>query len=319
LTADDARLGALMEAVESAAAEAFAAAPRRAPWSGLPADERAPSLADFAATRRAAPPDDEPLDWVAARRILDGGRLWVPFDAVSLDLARPGDRRLARSSTGQAAHFDREAAVRGALLEAIERDATADWLDLAPTARTETMIEPEGVPYPWFQDLWDRICSADLELGLYQLSPVTPCPGVLAEIVDAARPGGGTLTAYGTACDPDPEAALRGAVLEAVQTRVTEISGARDDIPDAPVGAGSGIGMALPPPSDMPLTAWEDITASAAVTPFEIAEQLAAGGYPQAAIVELSSPASDVVVVKAFVPGLGALRRSRRAPAWSFA
>jgi hypothetical protein len=48
--------------------------------------------------------------------------------------------------------------------------------------------------------------------------------------------------------------------------------------------------------------------------PQAIAQCLAARGYPDAAVVELSEPGADVVVVKAFAPGLAAFDRSRRRP-----
>jgi ribosomal protein S12 methylthiotransferase accessory factor len=314
LTALEARIGALMEAVESAHAEAFAAPAVRTSWSRLAPDERAPCVGDFAATRSAGPAAGEPLDWTRARRIVDGGALWVPFEAVSLDLSKPGNLRLSRSSTGQAAHFDREAATRAALLELIERDAAAAWFAMSPGDRTETLIDPGDIPYGWFPDLQESILRADLALSLYRLPAIAPHPALLAEIVELARPGGGTLVAYGTACDPDPEAALRGAVLEAAQSRVTEISGARDDILE-PRPAACAVGLALPPPFHMPLVGWERVVAGAAPasgSASAIADRLAAAGYPQAAVVDLSGPGSDVVVVKAFAPGLGALKRARR-------
>jgi ribosomal protein S12 methylthiotransferase accessory factor len=315
LTGLDAQIGALMEAVESANAEAFAGQAFSAAWADLAAEERAPCLADFAATRARPPPDDEPLPWVPALRILDGGRLWVPFNAVSLDFARPGDARLSRSSNGQAAHFDLEQATIAALLEVIERDAVAAWFGMSRDQRLKTLIDPRSIPYAWFADLQGRLLAADLRLSLYCLMPVVPYPVFLAEIRDPAREW---PAIYGTGCDRSPEEALKKSVLEAVQSRLTEISGARDDILYRSAGNGPGMGLASPPPFHMSFADWDTIAAEAigppSPTSAAIADELRSAGYPQAAVVDLSGLGSDVFVVKAFVPGLGALKRARRPP-----
>ena len=100
LTVEAAKISALMEAVESDHAEAFAAPVRTCAFEALPPSERAADLADLASNRDQAPEPGEALDWVEARRLRDGGRLWVPFEFVSLDFTWRGDPRIERSSNG---------------------------------------------------------------------------------------------------------------------------------------------------------------------------------------------------------------------------
>ncbi|HEY0650011.1 YcaO-like family protein [Phenylobacterium sp.] len=318
LTPPEAELGALMEAVESAHAEAFAGEVRRGAWADLPVHERAPRLDDFARRRGVAPADDEVLAWTPARKILGGGVLWAPFDAVSLDFSRPVDSRLSQTSNGQAAHFEREAATVSALLEVIERDAVAAWFDGSPTARSRNIVARGSIPYAWWQDLQATIDRAGMRVTVHELPALGGYPTFLTELKGELSEARGPIVFYGSACAPSAERALEGSVLEAVQSRVTEIAGARDDILYRTPGCDVGMGLAWPAPPGMPLRRWADILeraqgrdTSGAV---DIARRLADAGYPQAAVIELNEPGADVVVIKAFVPGLGANRRLRRRP-----
>lgn len=317
LSCEDARLGALMEAVESACAEAFAGPVEIVAWRDLPPAERPADLGDFADLRARSLGPKEAVAWTPARRLLGGQTLWTPLHAVSLDFTRPPDDRLSRSSNGQAAHFSLAAATDTALLELIERDATATWFTLSPDERTVARVALQTIAYPWFDDLHDRMRAQGLRLVVYQLPAVVPYPVAVASLVDrdrlANRPG-----AYGVACHPSAEVALRKAVLEAVQSRLTLIAGARDDIYYAPAGRRRGMGLAPPPPLHGRLKDWGAVADAddgpAGGGDLAIAHALAARGYPDAAVIELSEPGAEVVVAKAFVPGLAAFDRSRRPP-----
>jgi ribosomal protein S12 methylthiotransferase accessory factor len=311
LTREEARLGALMEAVESAHAEAFEGPRLVAAWRDLPADERPRHPDDFADTRERALGPAEPVEWTPARRLLDGRRLWVPFEAVSLDFTRPPDPRIGRSSNGQAAHFSLEAATATALFELIERDAAAAWFALAPADRTATQVALRSVRAPWFRQLLERMRGAGARLALYLAEAVSGFPVVIASLMDddrlARRPG-----AYGVGCDAVAERAMAKAVLEAAQSRLTLIAGARDDIAYAARTAPRGLGLAPPPPMHMRFVDWASVADVDAADALAIARRLAAAGYDEAAVVELSGPDDEVVAVKAFAPGLAAFDRTRR-------
>jgi len=318
LTPLEAELGALMEAVESAHAEAFDGELRTAAWTDLPVHERAPRLDDFACRRGEAPEEDRGLAWAPARRILDGGVLWAPFDVVSLDFSRPVDSRLSQTSNGQAAHFEREIATVSALFEVIERDAVATWFDGSPTARSRTIVARSSIPYAWWQDLQATIEAAGMRVTVHDLPAVGGYPTFLTELKNPRTDGRGAIVFYGSACHHTAEEALKGSVLEAVQSRVTEIAGARDDILYRTPGRDVGRGLAWPPPPDAPLRRWAEVLKRAdgedAPDSQDIARRLAGAGYPQAAVIDLNEPGGDIAVVKVFLPGLGANHRLRRRP-----
>ena len=113
---------------------------------------------------------------------------------------------------------------------------------------------------------------------------------------------------------------MQRSVVEAAQSRLTEISGARDDMLycDPIPRASSALGFGLPTPSHTRALRWEDIETDYGVRPamcaHGFADMLASAGYPDASILDLSRPDGGVHVVKAVVPGLAAFGRHRRAP-----
>ncbi len=314
LTVEAAQLGALMEAVESHHAEAVQPALEAVGFSNLPPSERPPELSDFAVARGSAPADHEPAAWVAAHRLLDGARLWVPFDSVSLDFTRRGDPRLDRGSDGLAAHFSLEAASTTAVLELIERDALASWRAGALIDRSRTRVDLDSIPFAWFDGLRERIAAGDVHLAVYRLPPVIALPCFACELIEiGARRGSGSI--YGTACHPDPETALLAAVLEAIQSRLTYISGARDDVFSGEPGERGGLGFGAPLPPGVAAQPWKSGGPAMLPDACELAAALAGAGFPSTAIVDLSSPGGDVFVVKAVSPGLAGVSRGRRT--WS--
>src|SRR6185295_8149589 len=70
-----------------------------------------------------------------------------------------------------------------------------------------------------------RIRAAGLRVLLRDLTTDTAVPIVLCVIDDAG------LTHMGIAAHLDPARALRNAILEAAQSRVTDLQGAREDLP----------------------------------------------------------------------------------------
>ena len=320
LTPEAAKIGALMEAVESDHAEAFDAPRMRAPFDAIPDGERGPTIEDFACARDQAPHPAEPLFWVEARRLDGDGALWVPFDAVCHDYSRPADPRLDRSSNGLAARGDLEGATVKALLEIVERDADRAWRASPIHCRSLDRIDERSIPYRWFRCLEDRLREAGLRLSIYQQPAVIPLPVFMSQIIE---PGAGVCrrrNTVGVACHPVAEEALLGSVLEAIQSRLTAISGVRDDIyfDDEVQSEADGVGLGLPLPPGLHPKLWEgvaeDSNTGRDLTAAELGEMLARAGYPDAAIVDLSRPGRAVAVVKALVLGLGAFGRTRRPP-----
>ncbi len=317
-TPEAAQLGALMEAIESCHGEAFAAPGVLCTYTELPSIERAASISDFASDRADAPGEHEDFHWIQSRRLVDDGPLWVPFDVVSLDLTRTGESRFERGSNGLGAHFNWPAAAVTAILELIERDALRTWLHQGLVARSLSQIDQASIPFDWFRCFSERVSAGHADLGVYILPTVIPTPAYLCEIIDPGE-AGAAAKVYGAACHPDAESALSKAALEAIQTRLTFIAGARDDILYRAPASGGAMGFGVPLPSGLHGQTWPGDRLQRAIAPEEspvgLAQGLARSGFTQTAIVDLTAPDDEVVVVKAVSPGLGAFGRTRRAMA----
>lgn len=176
---------------------------------------------------------DEPIDWARASDLLTGGNVWVPFEAVHLDrtVASP---RYWQSSDGLASGNTLEEAILHGLLERVERDALTLWQVTSAARRYGSRIEPESIPNGELQEILSRIRNAGQDVALFDitsdlgipcvaalLGPKEPCRVPPLRYVDVTL-GAGSATS--------PVLAAARAVTEAVQSRMTFISGARDDL-----------------------------------------------------------------------------------------
>ncbi len=317
LTPRQAKIGALMEAVEFGHAEAFVGEQKFCAFDDLDRHERAPSLLDFASDLNLPPDPSEPRPWVAAFNPVTGRTLWTPHDCVSLDYTRAGDLRLDRTSNGIGAHFDTEAAGRKALLEIIERDADRSWRASPLDSRADALIEAASIGIDWFEDLRLRLRAAGLVLTIYHLPAVISLPVLACEIFEPDAGGAIRRRSVGVGCGFSPESALLAGVLEAAQSRLTAISGVRDDIPLPDLDPGEGFGLAFPPSTASRLKQWHEVCrtfdAPAAANVRGLIDALTGAGYPNVGIIDLTRAGSGATVVKAVAPGLGAFTRARRA------
>jgi ribosomal protein S12 methylthiotransferase accessory factor len=215
-TWEEARVSALSEAAELWAAErprdlVYGAA-RDLPDAWEPEDLVAPRLWSVA-TR---------IAWRSARDLFTGRRVLVPAQAVYCPPrgeAPLGPAAIRWSTNGMGAHPARSAALRHALLESIERDQLARALPRGWTAEAiaRRKIDVRGLP------LWQRLRDA------FDLSGLLPVAGaILVDLEEGPVP----VTA-GYACALRPLDAVRGAMLEAAQSRLTDVHGAREDVTPA--------------------------------------------------------------------------------------
>lgn len=317
----DAAAGALMEAAELAAAElAFVDA-----W-GSAAElvaRRAPETV-LAPRALAADGGDERWDalriaWRAGRDLATGAPVLVPAHVVHVPPADGpwlGPAVVRWTSNGMAAARDRGAAVLHALLEAVERDRLARALPEGFTGGevARRLVDPArlGEVAPRTAALVRRIEGRGFRVHLLDVTAASrgsprreelglPCAAAL--VVDVE--GGPVPVAAGYACRLSRDAALHAALLEAAQSRATEIHGAREDVAVSdrhavvPLRATLARAHARRDPALLP-----DVRAAAAPAAVRaVLLRLARAGFRRAVAVDLRAPAG-IVVVKVLVPGL---------------
>jgi YcaO-like protein with predicted kinase domain len=180
------------------------------------------------------------LDWVRATTALTGQPTWLPHHAVRLNVGlrrRWGPPMFVVDTNGLASGNSYDEAALHALFELLERDSrirtaqagNAEWLDL------DTVTDPDC------RELIDRMRSAGNAVEVFDC---TAWPGYYCfDVTVRSRALGGVFG--GTGLHRDPAVALSRGLTEAAQSRLTVISGAREDIPEA---AYQGFGQPAPPP-----------------------------------------------------------------------
>jgi ribosomal protein S12 methylthiotransferase accessory factor len=238
LATGDAWLSAVMEAAEVACAEetteniAFVAttaelAMARVRTIQLGLQARAATQHITAQTR---------LAWSEGYDLRTGQRLYAPYELVGLDFSVDGPwnhEAFFMSSVGLAAHVSRDKAIRHALCELVEEDAAYGFIhggvpknpkstsqvvfNLSLSGRKlkklVTQLEAKDVTALF------RVLRADEKLTVVAASLRTTADDI------ARKPA-----FVGFACRGSCEQAALAALLEALQVRLTTISGARDDL-----------------------------------------------------------------------------------------
>lgn len=311
-THGEARLGAMMEAIESHAAENFTQLARTASWNELGVHERYGEWADFACSRRDPPDAGRAIAWSDAWT-LDDRRHLVPLACVSIDLTTMLGTGLERSTNGLAAGFSRESARLAALLELIERDAITMWRHDGLLERMRQTLDLDSVGAPWLGRWRDSLSAAGVSLQCYRVPSISGTPVIAAELSDLRKEAKAYRAVEGTGAHPVPELALLRAVSEAIQGRCAYIAGARDDMmPDDYRGHADAVRMVfgLPLPSGMdPIDFVEVAVGSPSLD--ELCAAIERAGYGPVVFVDVAQ-AGGVHVVKAFAAGLAHRRRARR-------
>ncbi len=170
------------------------------------------------------------LHWVCghglrSRREVPVPREYLEIDHTTRDRWHPP--LFMVTSNGLSSGNTADEAVLHGLYEVIERDAMARLHELPREAWR--CVDPESVHGDDAAPLVARIRGAGCELSIVDASGPTGLPTFTAAVWSAAYP----QWFFGAGCHRDREVALCRAVTEAVQSRVTAISGARDDLDGA--------------------------------------------------------------------------------------
>jgi YcaO-like protein with predicted kinase domain len=306
LSDDDARTSATMEALERAVAcDPFVEVVVDSSESLKEKGQHVHSLPPLIALGKELLGVDETIAWVVGSDLLTGGTVYVPFEAVTLDRTRH-DNRYWQSSDGLASGNTLEEATFHGLLERIERDAHALWQLLNLPQQQATCVDPSSFATADVQALQEKLLTADLELRLFDITSDVGVPTYTALVgpryklrTNMARY---VEVTYGSGTHPIPDRAAIRALTEAAQSRLTYISGARDDVyrevfqRSLPAHI-RGLFDAVPRLVDIVIPRETPDLAS-------VLDRLRAVSVAEVLMVPLSDPTLPFAVVKLLVPGL---------------
>ncbi len=330
---EHARASALMESVENWHAEWIARPARIAScWEML---DQAPSVDVASLPLRAGATlrRDLPMPWLEGFDLLAGQPVWVPYEYVTMNTLLHHSFQLTffNSSNGLASGNHLLEAVLHGLLEVIERDALAQWGAEPGNSLPATRVDAESIAEPGCRALLQRFARAGVDVAVWDATSDLGVPTYACAISQrSARRGWHHPGVYrGFGCHLSPAVALDRALCEAAQSRLTVISGSRDDNP-AEVYAAHG----APERTAALREAYFDgagqvafgARADLASASFEedigyLLAALRGAGLERVVVVDLTRPELGIPVVKVVVPGLGVGlhappgARARRAPA----
>lgn len=168
---------------------------------------------------------------VTATDLLSGRPARLPWSRISLDARAENPSHPNGSSNGLAGGNSRDEAILHGLCELIERDALARAMPTARFSGGLPRIDPSSIRDPIAQNILHRLAEAGVLHSVWRLPACVDLPAFLCHVMDEEGAGDdGRGWAHGSGCHPDPGIAWLRAVTEALQARVTHISGARDDI-----------------------------------------------------------------------------------------
>ena len=176
-----------------------------------------------------------PIPWVKGTDLLNGEVVWVPYELVHANAtipAVPGSGCFLATTNGLAAGNSHLEAILHGICEVVERDALAIWELAMPDRWTARRIDCESIDDSACRQLLLQYVNANISVMAWDITSDVALPVLVVIISDndsstSLRP---MPAAFGSGCHSDRNVALSRALTEAAQSRLTSITGSRDDL-----------------------------------------------------------------------------------------
>ncbi|MCX7124003.1 MAG: YcaO-like family protein, partial [Gammaproteobacteria bacterium] len=231
ITKDLARISAIMEAIESAHMEFPPPPDLIGTYEKLSAYFTLLDPAVFPKGKLATDLNSLNMGWAACTNLVDEATVHIPDALVRMNSSSRSELSgyFAVTSNGLAAGNTLSEAIANALYELLERDAMWHWLKLPAAKRNETAIDLNTVQDPLHLDLLQKFQSAGVQVEAWSVPSMVHAPVFYCRISEPQSLSAGGFFS-GSGCHLLKEIALTRALTEAAQSRVTFISGSRDDV-----------------------------------------------------------------------------------------
>jgi YcaO-like protein with predicted kinase domain len=315
LTLAAAKASGLMESVEAYHAERITLPLKLGSYAELRASHRLVDVAHLNRPRDSAFHPDLPLLWIEGFDVLQQQHVWLPYEMVHCNFTTPrptGSGCFSQTSNGLASGNHVLEALTHGIDEVIERDAATLWALLDDDAQLSTLVDLDTVDDPDCRVVLETLERAGMSVTAWEMTSDVGVPSYLCMFSDPSEAALGYPSNYrGYGCHATHRIALLRALTEAVQMRLTIISGSRDDLD--PVHYRGKLQAVEPPAIDeqeplVPQRRFAETPECDADTfDEEMAwkiEQLAGLGIERVVVIELTKPHIGLPVVRVVIPGL---------------
>jgi ribosomal protein S12 methylthiotransferase accessory factor len=315
LDLDTAKASGLMESVEAYHAEHITSPLKLCSHEELRYTSRVVDVTHLPRPRDGLFDGNEPLLWIEGHDLLQDEPVWVPYEAVHTNYTlnyRIGTHSFVSSSNGLASGNHLLEAVNYGICEVVERDASTLWSFLSEKAQRATRIDLDTVDDPACCAVLGNFDRAEVAAAVWDTTSDIGIPAFQCTIVDRTRHQMYRVyPASGFGCHPARHIALLRALTEAAQSRLTAITGSRDDLyrreyerfrdPDRFLEE-STVVQVQPAPRTFSGPSFDGETFEDDVA-WEL-DRLNKVGIERVVVVNLSKPEFQLPVVRVVIPGL---------------
>ena len=222
-TADEARVSAMMEAIERYSAEVGDSELLVDSYSALSGKENVLNPRELILPDYVKDVEDVRIPWVEGYDLMHEEEIYVPANAVFHPLPSRYDRvRLFRSNTnGLAGGNELEETIFHGLAEVIERDA---WSLVEITRNTGPYVKIDGGE---IRNLIEKFLNAEVSVLIRDITSDIGIP-TFAAVSDDVKLKDSALLTIGMGTHTNASVAIKRAVTEVAQSRLTQIHGARN-------------------------------------------------------------------------------------------
>jgi putative methanogenesis marker protein 1 len=233
-THDAAKASAVMESIETYHAETIQSPLKLCSYNELRFSDNVVNVACVSKPKDSVFTANQRLLWVEGVDLFSQQKKWVPYETVHLDYRTPllsGQGCFTSSSNGLSSGNHYHESIIHGLCEVIERDALTLWSLKDAEQQMADKIDLGTIDDLRCRDIIGRFMGANIEVGIWDITSSIGIPAFLCRILPNVESDmSGIRPASGMGCHLSKDIALLRAITEAAQSRLTFISGGRDDL-----------------------------------------------------------------------------------------
>ena len=312
-----AKASGLMESIEVYHAETITLPLRLGSYEELRYSQRLVDVSELPTISTGTFHPNLRLLWCEGCDLLNDESVFVPYELVHTDYTWPqpaGSGCFASSSNGLASGNHLLEAISHGICEVVERDATTLWKFGGQAARDSREVNLASVDDTACCQVLEKFERAEITVRVWETTTDVGIAAFVCVIRDARRDLMRPIPpASGMGCHPARSIALLRALTEAAQSRLTLITGSRDDLGpehynqqrEPRAQETEPVRAATRRFDDAP--SWDSDTLDADVD-WEL-ERLRAAGISRVIVVDLTKDAFNLPVARVIIPGLEAHHR----------